>query len=146
MRINLFCVCLIYSRERSATCINEYPLVERFIYLFMCVLQWISIYEIHFGSRGYSFGIAIIFFPRPPSPYLNFRVACHSVASKKTNEKEHKEGDGKEKSSIQNHLRVIPIGSLIQFRSFCAFDPPALLHSANCVSSVHFALDTPHVA
>ena len=28
------------------------------MYLFMCVLQWISIYEIHFGSRGYSFGIA----------------------------------------------------------------------------------------
>ena len=29
-----------------------------FMYLFMCVLQWISISEIHFGSRGYSFGIA----------------------------------------------------------------------------------------
>ena len=35
---------------------------NRFMYLFMCVLQWISIYEIHFGSRGYSFGIAQIFF------------------------------------------------------------------------------------
>ena len=31
-----------------------------FMYLFMCVLQWISIYEIHFGSRGYSCCIAII--------------------------------------------------------------------------------------
>ena len=32
-----------------------------FMYLFMCVLQWISIYEIHFGSRGYSFVITCNF-------------------------------------------------------------------------------------
>ena len=31
------------------------------MYLFMCVLQWISIYEIHFGSRGYSFVITCNF-------------------------------------------------------------------------------------
>ena len=32
----------------------EYPLVERFMYLFMCVLQMIFILTYHFGSRGYS--------------------------------------------------------------------------------------------
>ena len=37
------------------------PNVARFMYLFMCVLQWISIYEIHFGSRGYSFEITCNF-------------------------------------------------------------------------------------
>ena len=36
-------------------------LLPRFMYLFMCVLQWISIYEIHFGSRGYSFEITCNF-------------------------------------------------------------------------------------
>ena len=34
---------------------------EGFMCLFMCVLQWISIYEIHFGSRGYSFAITCNF-------------------------------------------------------------------------------------
>ena len=35
------------------------------MYLFMCVLQWISIYEIHFGSRGYSFEITCNFLSPP---------------------------------------------------------------------------------
>ena len=139
MRINLFCVCLIYSWERSATCINEYPLVERFMYLFMCVVQWISICEIHFGSRGYSFGIAIIFFPHPPSPNLNFLwliillqkkdSCCLSFCCFKKNdvqrvmEREH--------LRFQQHLRVVIIRSTIHIGSFHAFDPPFFVASDN---------------
>ena len=34
---------------------NEYPLVERFMYLFMVVLQGCIFFpKTHFGSRGYS--------------------------------------------------------------------------------------------
>ena len=49
---------------------NEYPLVERIMYLFMYVLRECIFFprKFHFGSRGYSFEIAKIFLSLPPTP------------------------------------------------------------------------------
>ena len=53
------------------------------MYLFMCVLQWISIYEIHFGSRGYSFVITCNFLSPPTLTILSCCLLVILLLSKK---------------------------------------------------------------
>ena len=55
------------------------------MYLFMCVLQWISIYEIHFGSRGYSFGIAYNFLFPPTLTLISSYLLVILLLQKKEN-------------------------------------------------------------
>ena len=63
--LHIYIFICIYDLLRE----NEYPLVERFMYLFMVVLQVCIVFpKTHFGSRGYSFDCFDFFFSHPPSP------------------------------------------------------------------------------
>ena len=72
------------------------------MYLFMCVLQWISIYEIHFGSRGYSFEITCNFLSPPTLTILSCCLLVFLLLSKKKTQKTY--GGGTEK---HNDFRII---------------------------------------
>ncbi len=50
-----------FAVKSIAAYLKTLTILACFMYLFKCVLQWISFYDLHFGSRGYSFVITCNF-------------------------------------------------------------------------------------